>query len=131
MDEVIDFGRLLHESPDLFPWVVLAIVIFVAYKERDTIRALIQGILESRKETAMYHAQHNELVRNNTAALQNNTAALELVKRDRELLLHVLEDHEKMSGERDQHIQTVVNRIDETLQNNRKDIVLMKDRIER
>lgn len=131
MSEVMDLGKLLHDSPDIFPWVVLAIVLIIAYKERGTIRDLIQSVIDSRKETTIYHAQHNELVRNNTAALQNNTAALELVKKDRELMIKLIEDHEKMSCERDGHIQTVINRIDETLNANRRDIVLLTDRVER
>lgn len=71
MNEAIDMAQLLHDTPDLFPWVVLAIVIFVLYKERSTIKELVQSIIQSRKDTTVFYAQQNELIRNNTAALEN------------------------------------------------------------
>lgn len=128
MNEAIDFARILHDSPDLFPWVVLAIILFVVYKERSTIKELFQSIIQSRKETALYHAQHNELVRNNTAALQNNTAMLEILKQDRNNMASMLEHHDQMSSERIAHVQTVVNRIDRTVSCNKENIAIIADR---
>ena len=128
MNEAIDVAKILHDTPDLFPWVVLAIVLFVIYKERTTIREFFQSIVQSRKETAIFHAQQNELVRNNTAALQNNTAMLEILKQDRQNMVSMLEYHEQMSMERIAHVQTVVNRIDQNTSDNNKSIAILKDR---
>lgn len=128
VNEVIDMSKMLRESPDLFPWVALAIVLVFAYKERDMIRELFTSIIQSKKEASIYQAQHNELVRNNTAALENNTAALELVQKDREMLTKIIENHEEMSAERERHIQAVVNRIDETARRNGEALMVIEDR---
>lgn len=131
MEEVTDLAQLLHDSPDIFPWVVLAIILIFLYFERGTIRELINGIINSRKEVSEYHARNNELIRNNTAALENNTAVLQIVQNDRKEMIDLLKHHEELSKERDQHIQKVVNRIDDTTRGNRSDISIIADRTER
>lgn len=139
MSEVIDVSRVLRESPDLFPWVVLVIVLAFLYRERGVIRELFESIIQSRKEVSIYHAQHNELVRNNTAALENNTAALDMVKKEREMLAKIMDRHEQlsaerfsrheeMSAERERHIQAVINRIDETARSNGEALMVLEDR---
>lgn len=128
MNEAIDMAQLLHDTPDLFPWVVLAIVIFVLYKERSTIKELVQSIIQSRKDTTVFHAQQNELIRNNTAALENNTAMLSILQQERYDMVSLLEHHDQMSSERIAHVQTVVNRIDDTVSKNKENIAIVVDR---
>lgn len=131
MEEVFNAARLLHDTPDIFPWVVLAVVLLILYKERALIRDFFLSAIQARVDSANYQAQNNEIIRNNTAALENNTAVLEMIKKDRDLMLKELELHEQMSAERMSHIQTVINRVDETVRDNRQDIVLVKDRDDR
>lgn len=131
MNEALDLARELQRAPDLFPWVVLCIVLFILWKERATIKELVQGIITARKETALYHAQHNELIRNNTAALQNNTAMLQILKQERDTMRSELATHEQLSAERMAHIQTVVNRIDKTTSANKESIKVIEDRTDR
>lgn len=76
-----------------------------------------------------------ELIRNNTAALDNNTAVLESYKNDRGETRRMVDYHEKASKERidsihDEigHMLTVVNRIDATVSENNKQITLIEDR---
>lgn len=128
MNEAIDMAQLLHDTPDLFPWVVLAIVIFVLYRERTTITELFQSIIQSRKDTTVFHAQQNELVRNNTAALENNTAMLSILQQERYDMVSLLEYHDQMSSERIAHVQTVVDRIDDTVSKNKENIAIVVDR---
>lgn len=128
MNEAIDMAKLLHDTPDLFPWVVLAIVIFVLYRERTTIKELFQSIIQSRKDTTIFHAQQNELIRNNTAALENNTAMLSILQQERNDMVSLLEHHDQMSSERIAHVQTVVNRIDDTVSKNKENIAIVVDR---
>lgn len=128
MNEAIDMAKLLHDTPDLFPWVVLAIVIFVLYRERTTIKELFQSIIQSRKDTTIFHAQQNELIRNNTAALNNNTAMLSILQQERNDMVSLLEHHDQMSSERIAHVQTVVNRIDDTVSKNKENIAIVVDR---
>lgn len=128
MNEAIDMAQLLHDTPDLFPWVVLAIVIFVLYRERTTIAELFQSIIQSRKDTTVFHAQQNELVRNNTAALENNTAMLSILQQERYDMISLLEHHDQMSSERIAHVQTAVDRIDDTVNKNKENIAIVVDR---
>lgn len=131
MNEALDVAKFLHDTPDIFPWVVLAVVLLILYKERTLIRDFFLSAIQARVDSANYQAQNNEIIRNNTAALENNTAVLEMIKKDRDLMLRELENHEQMSRERMQHIQTVVNRVDDVVRDNRHDIVLVKDRDDR
>lgn len=131
MDETIEFARLLHDSPDLFPWVCLAIVIFVMVAQHKRILAYFDARIEAYGAKKQSDAVLAELIRNNTAALNNNTAALESVKQDRGESRRMIQYHENASKERMEHIQTVVNRIDETVNQNEKGIMVLTDREKR
>lgn len=105
MNDFIGFAKELHAAPDLFPWVCLAIILFIIYKNRNAIEDYLKASIKAKHEAAMYHAQHNELVRNNTAALDNNTAALEMVNQDRKEMVKYLEHHEELSKQRQDQVQ--------------------------
>ena len=135
MDEAIELGRLLHDTPDLFPWVCLAIVMIIVISQHKRILAIIDARIESYKAKERSDAVMAELIRNNTAALNNNTAALEMVKNDRGITRNMIDYHEKVSKERIDavqesigHVQTVVNRIDEIVSDNSESIKLVEDR---
>lgn len=145
MTEAVEIGRLLHDTPDLFPWVCLTLFLIFVYSQRTKIgsyfdaridsyrtkKEMDEKALEMRKQSDAVLA---ELIRNNTAALNNNTAALEAVKNDRGQTRELIRYHESSSKERIDslhddiaHVQTVVNRIDETVQTNDKNITIIKE----
>lgn len=126
--EFITIAEQLRAARDLLPWVILVICVFVLWKSRKHVAEWFQSCINEKKDNAIYHAQQNELIRNNTAALNNNTAALELVQKDREMLAEILNNHEKLSAERIAHLQVVVNRIDATVTENSKNISMIEDR---
>lgn len=128
MNDAIELGKMLHDTPDLFPWVVLAVVMIVIVAQHKRILAYFDAKIESYKERERSDAIIAELIRNNTAALDNNTAALDMIKADRGEERQLIQYHEQASKERIEHIQTVVNRIDETVSQNEKDISILKDR---
>lgn len=128
MNEAVELGRLLHDTPDLFPWVCLAIVLIVIMAQHKRILAYFDARIEAYTAKKQSDAVMAELVRNNTAALENNTAMLSILKQDRLKSIDVIESHEIMSKERMAHIQTVVNRIDTIVQENHSDIMLIADR---
>lgn len=130
MDQTLEIAKLLHDTPDLFPWVCFAAFLFVVVSQRKRILAYFDARIESYSAKRESDAVLAELIRNNTAALNNNTAALESVKADRGETRRMLTFHEQASKERMEHIQTVVNRIDETVSQNEKDISIIKDRRE-
>lgn len=131
MQEVIDTADQLRSTPDLFPWVVLILIILFVFKEKEIIKEFFSSFINSRKEEALYHAKNNELVRSNTATLEKNLAAFEEAKRDRELVMKAIEAQEKMNAERMVHIQEVINRIDKAVNENKKNISIIADRINR
>lgn len=102
--------------------------LFSLFKERDTIRALIQNIIQSCKEAANYYAQYNEVLRNNTAILQNNIDMLENLKCDKEDIVSMLRHHEQLNAKRIAHVQTVVDRIDKVVNGNRESISIIAER---
>lgn len=135
MDEPLKWAQLFHESPDLFPWVCLAIILFVVAAQHKRILRYFDARIDAHSAKQKSDAVLAELIRNNTAALNNNTAALESVKQDRGETRRMLNFHEDMSAERLNavrddigHVQTVVNRIDETVSQNEKNITILKDR---
>lgn len=131
MNEAMEIGRVLHEAPDLFPWVCLAIVMLLLFKERATIERYISARISAYEGRKQSDAVLAELIRNNTSALDNNTAALLSVKADRGETRKLVQFHETASAERMQHIQEVVNRIDKTVTENSKQIDLIEDRTEK
>lgn len=135
MNDAIELGKMLHDTPDLFPWVVLAIVLIVIIAQHKRILAYFDARIEAYREKQQSDAVLAELIRNNTAALNNNTAALEAVKNDRGLTRELLKHHEEASKERIDsihdslvHIQTVLNRVDGTVSNNSESIRIVEDR---
>lgn len=128
MDETLEIAKLLHDTPDLFPWVCFATIIVLVIAQHKRIFAYFDARIESYNAKKESDAVIAELIRNNTAALNNNTAALESVKADRGETRRMLTYHENASKERIEHIQTVVNRIDETVTQNEQDIGILKDR---
>ena len=127
MSDDVEVGKMLHDTPELFPWICLAIILIVVVSQRKRIFAYIDSRIDANKARKNQDAVLAELIRNNTAALNNNTAALESVKLDRGETRRLLQYHENASKERMDHIQTVVNRIDETVSQNERDITVIKE----
>ena len=135
MDETLEIAKLLHDTPDLFPWVCFATIIVLVIAQHKRIFAYFDARIESYNAKKESDAVIAELIRNNTAALNNNTAALESVKADRGETRRMLTYHENASKERIkavrddlEHIQTVVNRVDETVSSNSENIRIIEDR---
>ena len=131
MSEAFEFGRMLHDSPDLFPWVCLVIGLFIAYRHRDLISDYFRARVDYWKSMKDVNATLPEVIRNNTAAMNLCTAAFHDWKSDRGENRRLLQFHEQASMERMQHIQEVVNRIDRTVTENSESINLVEDRTRR
>lgn len=54
-------------------------------------------------------SERNEIIRNCSATIEACTAALEMVSNDRKSIMDHINNHEEMSKERMEHIQSVVN----------------------
>lgn len=131
MQEGLEIARALRDTPDLFPWVLLAIGLIVAYKQRDLISDYFRARVDYWKSMKDVNATLPEVIRNNTAAMNLCTEAFRDWKNDRGENRRMLQFHEQASAERMQHIQEVVNRIDQTVTANSKNIGLIEDRTQR
>lgn len=128
MSEAVEIGRLLHDSPDLFPWVCLAIVLYIAYRQKGLISDYFRARVDYWRSMKDVNATLPEVIRNNTAAMHLCTEAFRDWKSDRGENRRMLQYHEQASAERMQHIQEVVNRIDKTVTQNSKQIGIIEDR---
>lgn len=128
MGQVMDFAERMGDRPDLFPWVCLGMVILVVIAQHKRILAYFDARIDSYTAKKQSDAVMAELVRNNTAALDNNTAMLSILKQDRHEVAALLENHETLSAERIAHMQTVLNRVDEKVAENNVSIQLLEDR---
>lgn len=135
MEEPLRWAQMLHDTPDLFPWVCLAIILFIVTSQHKRILRYFDARIDAYSAKQKSDAVLAELIRNNTAALENNTAALKSVEADRGETRRMLNYHESISKERMDairddisHVQTVANRVDETVSQNERDITVLKDR---
>lgn len=135
MDQVIEFAELLHSTPALLPWVCFVTFIAILIAQHKRILSYFDARIDAYREKRENDAIIAELIRNNTAALNNNTAVLELTKNDRGASRDLIKQHEASSIERINevrgdiaHLQTVVNRIDQIVSSNSENIRLIEDR---
>ena len=131
MEQSIEVARLLHDTPDLFPWVLLAIIMAVAYKNRGIIGEYIRARIDYWRSMKDVNATLPEVIRNNTTAMTLCTEAFRDWKTDRGENRRMLQHHEQASAERMQHIQEVLNRVDATVTKNNANIQLIEDRTQR
>lgn len=130
MDDISTLAVLIR---DLGPAVVIgAIVLAFLWYYRNDIRGVFTSAQNRNKALVRIEGERNELTRNNTAALDNNTAALGLVMSDRDAMLRALDQHEKCSQERDLRNEAQNDDIQRELGKARGDIgelkVIVKER---
>lgn len=135
MSEPIEIGKLLRESPDLFPWVLLAVVLVIAYKQRDIISDYVTARIDYWRSMKDVNATLPEVIRNNTAAMNLCTEAFRDWKSDRGENRRMLESHESACEERHdrvlseiEHVRSIVNDIEQDTKSNATGIAVLKDR---
>lgn len=138
MTEAMEMAKLLHASPALFPWACLVIACTLLYKERTLIKEYFQARIDYWHSRQKTDALIPELIRSNTATIANNTATIEHntrvyenLENDRGESRALIRAHEKMSAERMQHIQEVLNRVDRTVTANSLQLGLIEDRTDK
>lgn len=131
MGESLEIARVLRDTPDLFPWVLMAVVLLIAYKQRDLISDYFRARVDYWKSMKDVNATLPEVIRNNTAAMNLCTEAFRDWKNDRGENRRMLQYHEEASAERMQHLQEVLNRVDATVMSNSRNIGLIEDRTHR
>lgn len=130
MDNAIEAAQQLADRPDLLPWVVFVVVCAVVYANRRVLKDYIVSRIESNRESKVQSAVLVEVLRNNTTALDNNTAALESVKADRGETRQMIEHHEGLSAGRDERTLAIVQRVEARVADNGEKLRLLEDRTE-
>lgn len=120
----------------LFALACLKIVPEVAnyFKERAKAQKEIAAReVEHMKELERREAERNEIMRNTNIVIQNNTESQkvihEYIKDKEDRYIAALDAHEKMSAEREQHLQTVLNKNSDKIDgiNSKVEILLDRD----
>lgn len=129
-----DFTELLKflqgAGASIIPWIVLAMIIwsFITFKPH------IIKYIESRNDAKLAYiekeGERNEIIRNCSATIENCTAALEMINHDRDTLMTHIDNHEEMSRERMEHIQTVVNQCRDEILKARGDVKSIYSKID-
>ena len=137
MTEPIEIAQALRASPDLFPWVLLAVVLLVAYKQRGLIGEYIRARIDYWRSMKDVNATLPEVIRNNTTAMSLCTEAFRDWKSDRGENRRLIEKHEQLSAERHErvlseieHVRAVVNDIEQDTKSNATGIAVLKERKE-
>lgn len=134
MSEFIDLLKFLTATGDaVIPWLALGSILYAAYKLIPYIMDWFKSRVESQREMAEREAERNEILRNTNAVVENNTQTIkamqEFIKDNENRYLSSLDAHEKMSAEREKHLQVVINRNNEgiTMLNSKMDVLLDRD----
>ena len=135
MSEPIEIARVLRETPDLFPWVLLAVVLIFVYKQREIITEYMRARIDYWRSMKDVNATLPEVIRNNTAAMNLCTEAFRDWKSDRGENRRLIERHEQLSLERHErtlseieHVRAIVNDIEHDTKSNATGIAVLKDR---
>lgn len=138
MSEPIEIARVLRETPDLFPWVLLAVVLIFVYKQREIITEYVRARIDYWRSMKDVNATLPEVIRNNTAAMNLCTEAFRDWKSDRGENRRLIERHEQLSLERHErtlseieHVLSIVNDIEQDTKSNATGIAVLKDRKEK
>lgn len=137
-EDMIDWAEALRTHPDLLPWIIFITICAVVIAQHKRILAYFDSRIEAHKARERSDAILAELIRNNTAALDNNTAALKSVEADRGETRRMLAFHESASKERIdavkkelEHMQTVINRVDDKVAKNNQMMAILEDRTDK
>lgn len=137
MSEPIEIAQALRATPDLFPWVLLAVVMLFVYKQRELITEYVRARIDYWRSMKDVNATLPEVVRNNTAAMNMCTEAFRDWKSDRGENRKLIEKHEQLSAERHErilseieHVTHIANDIERDTKSNATGIAVLKERKE-
>lgn len=135
MSEPMEIAQVLRDTPDLFPWVLLAVVILFVYKQRELITEYVRARIDYWRSMKDVNATLPEVIRNNTAAMNLCTAAFNDWKSDRGENRRLIERHEQLSLERHErllseieHVTHIANDIERDTKSNATGIAVLRER---
>lgn len=123
MGEFTELLKFLHGAgTSIIPWVIVCILIWAVIVFRPHVISYIKSKEESERSIIEKEGERNEIIRNCSATIEACTTVLEMAKTDREKVREHIDEHETMSKERMEHIQTVVNQCRDEITKARGDL---------
>lgn len=131
MSDVTDLLKFLHGAgTSVIPWLLLAIAVWLIITLRPHVVDYISAQKKAKTAYIEKEGERNEIIRNCSATIEACTAALEMISSDRTAIIDHIDSHERMSQERMEHIQTVVNKCRDEIIKARGDLKGINSRLE-
>ena len=114
MAELIDFLRFVTNAGSaVIPWLLVSLATFLVTKSWPHLAEYIAARTEAQHDVAEREAERNEIMRNNSAVIQNNTETISMMQRFMENRDNesnrAIEHHEAMSAERIDRMREVID----------------------
>lgn len=130
MEEIVKLAiTLAHEGSKVVPWLLFVLVCWMAFYYRDSIKNYISERAKVQRSMIEREGERLEITRNNTAALNNNTVALEVFGNERDKLEILVNHHEEMSKERFNSIQDSINKCNDDISSIRTELAVVSERV--
>ena len=132
MSDLTELLRFLHGAgSSIIPWLVIALMVYFVIYLKPYIIEHLKAQSNAKKALAQKEGERNEIIRNCSATIEACTAVLEMVKADKRAVIDKVNEHEAMSAERMEHIQTVVDQCRDEILKTRGDIHAINARLEK
>lgn len=123
MGEFTELLRFLYGAgTSIIPWILVVLLLWLVVTTKPHIEAYFAAKKEAEQALAVKEGERNEIIRNCSATIEACTTVLEMAKNDRQKVLDHIDEHEAMSKERMEHIQTVVNQCRDEIVKSRGDL---------
>ena len=110
------------------PVCALLFLALLVWRLMPQIRDLLVASAEERRGRVRAQGEYSEVIRHNSAVIENNTAALRAVIQSREQEGRLISAHEDMSRERMQRIQATCDEVAATADKLVTDMQVVKER---
>ena len=134
MAELTDFLRFVtNAGAAVIPWLLLSLATSLVIKSWPHFVEYIAARTEAQHEVAEREAERNEIMRNNSAVIRNNTETISMMQRfienrDNESN-RAIEHHESMSAERIDRMREVIDGNRAEIGKLRGDVGILLDRV--
>ena len=131
MGEFTELLRFLYGAgTSIIPWILVGLLIWLVVNLKPHVVSYLKAKEEAKQVYAEKEGERNEIIRNCSATIEACTTVLEMAKSDRMKVIEHIDEHESMSKERMEHIQTVVNQCRDEIIKARGDLKGINSRLE-
>lgn len=113
------------------PLCILLFLGLIVWRLFPEIREYMKARTDAVKEDHEKKGEFNEILRNNSAVIENNTVVLQLVQANSDVTKVLIEEHDSRSEDRMKRIEKGVLEVKEDVEVTHKDVIVIKDRVER